>query len=135
EEPFLKLLEIETKETRSGLSFENLPTDNGTARIIGQLRAESVVKPQVVLQASPDLFEHLVSSERLGGLLFGGMIGLAVFGAIVSILNRDKTFFLLAALLITSLRIAGFNYGWDLRWIGWNLPADFVPAIKNGTLL
>ena len=63
------------------------------------------------------------------------MLGLAVFGAIVSLLNRDKTFFLLAALLVTSLRIAGFNFGWDLKWIGWALDARFVPVVKNLTLL
>lgn len=62
-------------------------------------------------------------------------MGLAVFSAIVSLLNRDKTFFILSALLVTSLRIAGFNYGWDLRWIGWETPTTLVPAIKNATLL
>ena len=63
------------------------------------------------------------------------MLGLAAFGAIVALLSRDKTFFLLAALLVTSLRIAGFNFGWDLQWIGWDLPAKYVPLVKNLTLL
>ncbi len=63
------------------------------------------------------------------------MLGLTVFGAIVALLNRDRTFFLLAALLVTSLRIAGFNFGWDLQWIGWTLDTQFVPIAKNLTLL
>src|SRR5690606_35503183 len=122
-------------ESRSGLAFENLQTQDGRALIIGRLHGESVVKPQVVLQATPSLEAHFTDSDRLGGLLFGGMLGLAVFGAIVSILNRDKTFFLLSALLVTSLRVAGFNYGWDLKWIGWSVEPSQVPIIKNGTLL
>jgi len=126
---------ITVLETRSGIAFEALPTNGNPVRIVGRIRGESVVKPQVVIQASPSLRDHLIDSNRLGGLLYGGMMGLALFGAVVSLLNRDKTFFLLSALLVTSLRIAGFNYGWDLQWIGWSTPAEFVPAIKNITLL
>jgi diguanylate cyclase (GGDEF)-like protein/PAS domain S-box-containing protein len=63
------------------------------------------------------------------------MLGLAVFGAVVSLINKDKTFFLLSALLVTSLRIAGFNFGWDLQWIGWSVDSSFVPAVKNLTLI
>jgi len=126
---------IRVTETRSGIAFDGLKTTNGHVRLVGRLRGESVVKPQIVLQSGQTFASHLVSSDRLGGLLFGGMLGLAVFGAIVSLLNRDKTFFLLAALLVTSLRIAGFNFGWDLKWIGWAIDAELVPIVKNLTLL
>ena len=126
---------LRVTETRSGIAFDGVQITNGHVRIIGRLRGESVVKPQVVLQDGQAFATHLVSSDRLGGLLFGGMLGLAVFGAIVSVLNRDKTFFLLAALLVTSLRIAGFNFGWDLKWIGWTIDADLVPTAKNLSLL
>ncbi|MCO5109122.1 MAG: hypothetical protein M9907_18865, partial [Burkholderiaceae bacterium] len=126
---------LKAAETRSGIAFEGLPVADGSVHVVGRLLGESVVKPQVVLQSGATLAPHLIASDRLGGLLFGGMLGLAVFGAIVSLLNRDKTFFLLAALLVTSLRIAGFNFGWDLKWIGWALDARFVPAVKSLTLL
>ncbi|MFO1301028.1 MAG: EAL domain-containing protein [Burkholderiaceae bacterium] len=131
----LAIAKLAVTETRSGIAFEGLHATNGRVQIVGRLRGESVVKPQVVLQPGSSLAPHLIASDRLGGLLFGGMLGLAVFGAIVSLLNRDKTFFLLAALLVTSLRIAGFNFGWDLKWIGWVLDARFVPVVKNLTLL
>ncbi len=126
---------LKVTKTRSGLALEALQTTSGRVQIVGRIRGESVVKPQVVLQRADALAEHVASSERLGGLLFGGMLGLTVFGAIVALLNRDRTFFLLAALLVTSLRIAGFNFGWDLQWIGWTLDTQFVPIAKNLTLL
>ncbi len=126
---------LKVTKTRSGLALEALQTTGGRVQIVGRIRGESVVKPQVVLQRADALAEHVASSERLGGLLFGGMLGLTVFGAIVALLNRDRTFFLLAALLVTSLRIAGFNFGWDLQWIGWTLDTQFVPIAKNLTLL
>src|SRR5690606_97596 len=126
---------LDLLETRSGLAFENISTSGDSVQIIGHVLTESVVKPQIVVLPSSSLKEYLIASDRLGGLLFGGMMGLAVFSAIVSLLNRDKTFFLLSALLITSLRIAGFNYGWDLQWIGWEIPTELVPALKNATLL
>ena len=126
---------LKVTKTRSGIALEALKTTSGRVQIVGRIRGESVVKPQVVLQRGDALAEHVASSERLGGLLFGGMLGLTVFGAIVALLNRDRTFFLLAALLVTSLRIAGFNFGWDLQWIGWTLDTQFVPIAKNLTLL
>jgi diguanylate cyclase (GGDEF)-like protein len=130
-----ELRSVRVTQTRSGIAFEGLSVRSGALRLVGRIRGESVVKPQVVLQPGPTLENHLIASDRLGGLLFGGMLGLAVFGAIVSVLSRDKTFFLLAALLVTSLRVAGFNFGWDLQWIGWEVEERYVPLIKNSTLL
>lgn len=126
---------LQVTKTRSGIAFEALHAASGRIQIVGRMQGESVVKPQVVLQRGKDLSQHVISAERLGGLLFGGMLGLTAFGAIVALVNRDRTFFLLAALLVTSLRIAGFNFGWDLEWIGWTLDARFVPVVKNLTLV
>ncbi|MFP5404970.1 MAG: putative bifunctional diguanylate cyclase/phosphodiesterase [Gammaproteobacteria bacterium] len=126
---------LQAFETRSGLAFEHLIPDHETVRILGHLRSVSVVKPQVVVQHASTLDNYLIDSDRLGGLLYGAMLGLAIFGGIVSLLNRDKTFFLLSALLVTSVRVAGFNSGWDLQWIGWAPDPEYVPLIKNATLL
>lgn len=131
----LTLNEIPAIETRSGLGLEGVEIRDGTVRILGRLKPLSVVKPQITIQDGNSLSPHLLASDRLGGILFGGMLGLAIFGSVVALLNRDRTFFLLSALLVTSLRIAGFNYGWDLQWIGWEPNPELVPLIKNGTLL
>ncbi len=126
---------LATLESRSGLALEDLIPQHATLRVLGHLRSISVVKPQVVVQHAANLQSYEIASDRLGGVLYGAMLGLAIFGGIVSLLNRDKTFFLLSALLVTSARIAGFNYGWDLQWIGWAPDPKYVPLIKNATLL
>ena len=58
------------------------------------------------------------SKDRFGGLLFGALFALAVFSIVVSMINRDASFLILAGWLITTCRIAAFNGPWDLYWLG-----------------
>src|SRR5690606_31261860 len=69
-----ELRSVRVTQTRSGIAFEGLSVRSGALRLVGRIRGESVVKPQVVLQPGPTLENHLIASDRLGGLLFGGML-------------------------------------------------------------
>ena len=73
----------------------------------------------------------MASFERLGGALLASFLVLAAFSGIVAILNRDTTYLLFAGWLITSLRVAAINGGWDLNWIGVILsPTDNLLFIR-----
>jgi len=56
--------------------------------------------------------------ERTGGLLVGSLLMVSFFSLVVAVFNRDRTFFLYAAWLLTSLRIAAYNGDWDPYWLG-----------------
>ncbi len=59
--------------------------------------------------------------ERAGGLLFGALLMLGAFIVLISVINRDRVFFLFGAWLLTSLRVAAQNGGWDAAWLGLTL--------------
>jgi diguanylate cyclase (GGDEF)-like protein len=77
--------------------------------------------PQAFLWEPSELHASELAFERQGGALFGSLLILAAFSAIVALLNRDTTFLLFCGWLITSLRISAVNAGWDQNWIGINI--------------
>ncbi len=72
--------------------------------------------------------------ERGGGALLGSFIMLAVFSALVGLINKDWSFFLFSGWLVTTLRVASINDGWDLLWLGIDLPPDTLLALLRVSL-
>lgn len=119
---------------QSGIILRNISHDSSKIQIIGKIDSESIVKPQIIVKSQETYDDYSLRDNKFGGLLFGGVGGLSIFSAVIAIINRDKAFLYLSALLLTTLRVSGFNYGWDLQWIGWNISKDYVPIVKNITL-
>jgi len=59
---------------------------------------------------------------------------LAFLSLFVGTLNKDWSFIIFAGWLITSLRVAAINDGWDLYWLGLDLESDFLLLILRVTL-
>ena len=72
--------------------------------------------------------------ERGGGALLGSFIMLALFSAFVGLINRDWSFFLFSGWLVTSLRVASINDGWDLIWLGIEVPGETLLALLRVSL-
>jgi diguanylate cyclase (GGDEF)-like protein/PAS domain S-box-containing protein len=76
---------------------------------------------------------ELASSQfdQSGGVLFGSLLMIAAFGALISLLARDFTFFIFAAWVVTSLRFASYSGGWDLAWLGLSKAEDYPTLVRN----
>lgn len=69
--------------------------------------------------ADPDAVQKAAQRfERFGGLLFGSLLMLAGFAAVVAAISRDATFFFFSIWIVLSLRMAAISVGWDFGWIG-----------------
>lgn len=102
--------------------------------IIGKIKPLGVARPKIFLWES-DLFKHsTMLFERSGGALLGSFLILAVFSAIVGLINKDWSFFLFSGWLITTLRVASINDGWDLFWLGISVDEKLLLAILRGSL-
>jgi diguanylate cyclase (GGDEF)-like protein len=93
--------------------------------ILGELTLQNL-QPITAFQTFQPISKDLNISDkdRFGGILYGALFTLAIFAAVISLLNRDISFLVLAGWLITTCRLAAFNNGWDLYWLGLH---EFVP--------
>ena len=66
------------------------------------------------------------SFERNAGLLEGGILMLALFVFITALINRNVTYVLFSVWLLINLRVAALSAGWDLQWLGHDVPYDWL---------
>jgi diguanylate cyclase (GGDEF)-like protein/PAS domain S-box-containing protein len=74
--------------------------------------------------------------HRKSGLLDGGMIVLSLFILITAFINRQLLYLEFAAWLILNLRVGAISAGWDIQWLGQELPQEWlVPSRAITTAL
>jgi diguanylate cyclase (GGDEF)-like protein len=64
--------------------------------------------------------------HRESGLFDGGMVVLAIFIAVAALINREKLYLVLAGWLILNLRVGALSAGWDIQWLGQEVPIDWL---------
>lgn len=69
--------------------------------------------------------------DRSGGVLFGSILMIAAFSAVVAALAKDFTFILFGAWVIASLRIASYSKGWDFGWLGYQEAENYPTLLRN----
>jgi diguanylate cyclase (GGDEF)-like protein len=68
--------------------------------------------------------------HRNAGLLDGGLLVLAAFVLVTALILRSGIYVLFAAWLVINLRMAALSGGWDIQWLGRNLPTEWLPQIR-----
>jgi diguanylate cyclase (GGDEF)-like protein len=64
--------------------------------------------------------------HRQSGLLDGGMIVLSLFILVTAIINRQVLYLQFAGWLILNLRVAALSAGWDIQWLGQQVPVEWL---------
>lgn len=84
-----------------------------------------------VMQWPPDRLQlSAYEFHRNAGLLDGGLLVLAAFVLVTALILRSGTYVLFAAWLVINLRMAALSGGWDIQWLGRNLPTELLPKIR-----
>jgi diguanylate cyclase (GGDEF)-like protein len=100
------------------------------SRFTGPARLSAVQWPAAEMTLSIQQF------HRKSGLLDGGMIVLSLFILITAIINRQLLYLEFAAWLILNLRLGAISAGWDIQWLGQELPQEWlVPSRAVTTAL
>ncbi len=102
--------------------------------VVGRLRPIGVARPKIFLWKADEFDRSAMIFERGGGALLGSFIMLAIFSAFVGVINRDWSFFLFSGWLVTSLRVASINDGWDLLWLGIDIPGETLLSVLRVSL-
>lgn len=97
------------------------------ARFTGPARVSAVQWPAGEMTLSIQQF------HRKSGLLDGGMIVLSLFILITALINRQLLYLQFAVWLILNLRVGAISAGWDIQWLGQELPQDWLAPSRAVT--
>ncbi len=87
---------------------------------VGPAHISAVLWPEQQLTKSAQYF------HRAAGLLDGGLIVLAIFVLLTALISRQAIYVLFSAWLILNMRVAELSAGWDMQWLGQNLPDSWL---------
>lgn len=94
----------------------------------GPARLNATLWPVQQVQLSAD------SHHRQSGLLDGGLLLLAVFVALMALINRQSLYVLFAVWLVLNLRVAAMSAGTDFQWLGQEIPPAWLSTIRALTI-
>ena len=97
------------------------------ARFTGPARVSAVQWPAGEMTLSIQQF------HRKSGLLDGGMIVLSLFILITALINRQLLYLQFAVWLILNLRVGAISAGWDIQWLGQELPQAWLAPSRAVT--
>ncbi len=98
--------------------YINVPKQPDSYDIVGSLKTGFLFKPKVLVweNASPEQLSKRFS--KTGVAVWSVFLALASFSLCVAAVNKSFLFLIFSAWLIASIRVAGFNNGWDFNWLG-----------------
>ncbi|MDT3677505.1 MAG: EAL domain-containing protein [Burkholderiaceae bacterium] len=108
---------LEWEATRSGMSIVLPRAKTNRLEIYAQVEPDAINRVQLSIGSKSNVITQNFKFERTGGLLVGALLMVAFFSIVVAIFNRDPIFFLYAAWLLTTLRVAAYNGDWDPYWL------------------
>lgn len=112
----------------------NLATLGGTEHLIcratfqGPARIAVTALDDEALQAADKRF------QRDAGALDGGLIMLAVFLFVTALINRNSAYGLFSVWMLLNLRMAALSAGWDVQWLGHQIPAHLLLPMRAVTM-
>lgn len=115
---------------RAGFSL-TIPPFDGDLRALIKVNASGPAKIGIQLWNSAEFTEATNRYNAHGGVLFGCLLMLAGFGALVSLLARDWAFFIFAGWVLASLRISSYMAGWDMSWMGLPFLEEYPVISRN----
>lgn len=115
------------RKADSAVPLDWMPISNGVSVplpeaasdlvVVGHIEPIAINRVQASVRSEDEVLARSFQFERTGGLLVGALLMVAFFSFVVATFNRDRTFLLYAAWLLTSLRIAAYNGDWDPHWL------------------
>ena len=129
-----ELTPLAWRHVKGGIVIELPASQDTSLRIIGRItpRYAMVLK---FFAWDPEVFEQSVEGfNRMGGALAGACAVLALTMGLLGLRNRDFVAVLFGLTVLLMLRVAAFNSGWDLQWLGMDIPIQVMMPLIRATL-
>ncbi len=89
---------------------------------------------KIAFWSAEDLFASEQGFYVSAGWLQGGLLTLVFFTVVISVINREARYFVLAMWLLCNLRIASLSLGWDVQWLGYKIPTHWMLSLRQITI-
>ena len=123
---------------RSGTrgSLVELPSNvtGDSVELLMEATTPSARRPKIRAWQPDALLEAENYARYVNGCAIGILLFLAVFGVLISLIARDKTFLYFAAWALTSLRTVAVNDGWATNWLFERFTERELPVVLAGSL-
>lgn len=118
----LTVLLTETPIERNGRGLAFAVDRNGRKafELIFYVQADAPARTSLLVWSANRYPAILSEFDGTGGVLYGSLLALGLFAAVIAFLNKDRTFWIFSGVALTSLRVAAVNGGWDAYWLGIN---------------
>lgn len=127
-------VEVKASNQKGGIAVELTDAVASEVVLVGLVDPMGVSRPKAFVWNASEFARSEIEFEKAGGSLLAVFVVLAFLSFFVGILNRDWSFFLFSGWLITSLRVASINGGWDLFWLGLGVSGEPLLLILRITL-
>jgi diguanylate cyclase (GGDEF)-like protein len=118
---------------KAGFALE-LPAAAGSDPVICKGTFVGPAHPSALHFTAKELHRAVSLDHRKWGMLDGGMLVLAVFVAIVALLSRESLYLLFAGWIVLNLRVAELSAGWDMQWLGHEIPIEAMNYVRAMTI-
>ncbi|WP_442783535.1 putative bifunctional diguanylate cyclase/phosphodiesterase [Collimonas fungivorans] len=81
----------------------------------------------------PDFVQSQKEFYRGIGLMEGGLLTLTLFVLVAALINREWMYVLFAVWLLGNLRLGANAMGWDVHWLIWTIPNQWLPWVRKLT--
>jgi len=98
--------------------YIDVPRQPTAYDIIGSLKTGFLFKPKVLVWENASTEQLAKRFAKTGVAVWAVFLALAAFSLCVAAVNKSFLFLVFSAWLVSSIRVAGFNNGWDFNWLG-----------------
>jgi len=105
---------------QDGGVYLEAPSQSEPYDVVGSVQTKFLFKPKVLAWENASPTQLAKRFSKTGVAVWSLFLGLATFSLCVAFINRSFLFLIFSAWLVASIRVAGFNSGWDFNWLGVN---------------
>ncbi|MCK9380082.1 MAG: EAL domain-containing protein [Sulfuritalea sp.] len=117
--------------TVANSGFATTGIDLSGAPIICRATFVGPARLSVTAWTAADFDQALRSFATDMGLLEGGLTVLAVFMLLAALVNREPLYVVFAAWLIVNARLGANSTGWDMVWLGHQVPSAWLDGMRK----
>jgi len=118
---------------RGGYALE-LPVGDAPQTLVCRASYSGPARQSVLARSNDELHRVAERFSREAGWLDGGLIMLALFLFITSLINRNGTYVLFSVWVLMNLRMAALSAGSDVQWLGQRVPEDWLHPMRMLTI-